>query len=366
MTSPIRAFSDAPIRFVDEQGRLATGVRLEHDQSTLTGMYRDMVRTRMLCERLKLLVRQGKSHFCMEASGQEAAQVGAAHAIRAGEDWIFPYARDLGLLLKAGVPKAEIIAQNMGRMLDPNKARQMPNHPGSSRHRIASLCSAIGAGTPVAAGTAFGQRLRGERRMTLLSSGEGWTSEGDWYAGMNQAAVARANLVHLVQNNHYAITEGFEQQSLTPTVHVKAHAFGIPGYLVDGQDVLAVHAVVREAAERARTGDGPSIVEAQTYRYGAHSTADDDSKYRSREEVTLWRKRDPLERLRLLLERESIWTSALEDSLRNDVKHELDAAVRCAEASGEPDPATLFDDVYVSLTPHLERQRHDMLERVRP
>ena len=366
MTSTIRAFSEEPIRFLDEQGRLAAGVRLEHSADTLQGMYRDMLRTRLLDERLKLLVRQGKSHFCMEASGQEGAQIGAAYAIRAGEDWVFPYARDLGLILRAGVPMHEIVAQNMGRALDPNKARQMPNHPGSSRHRVASLCSAIGAGTPVAAGTAFGQRLRGERRITLLSSGEGWTSEGDWHAGINQAAVARANLVHLVQNNHYAITEGFEQQSLTPTVHVKARAYGIPGYLVDGQDALAVHAVVLEAAERARDGGGPSLVEARTYRYGAHSTADDDSKYRPREEVARWRERDPLERLRRFLEGEGLWTPALEDGLRLAARQELDEAVRLAEASPPPAPETLFDDVFAEPTAHLRRQRGAMLEAVRP
>ena len=365
MTQTIRPFTDEAIGLVNEQGRKVGRWTLELDANTLTNMYRDMLRTRMLCERLKLLVRQGRSHFCMEASGQEGAQVGAAYAIHAGEDWIYPYARDLGLILVAGVPMLEIVAQNMGRLADPNKARQMPNHPGSSRHRIASLCSAIGAGTPVAAGTAYGQRLRGERRITLLSSGEGWTSEGDWYAGLNLAAVQRANLVHLVQNNHYAITEGFEHQSATPTVHVKARAYGIPGYLVDGQDALAVHAVMLEAAERARNGDGPSLVEARTYRYGAHSTADDDTKYRSRAEVEAWRKRDPLERLRLFLEHEGIWTQALEDDLRHAAQRELDQAVRDAEASPEPTPEMLFDDVYAHLTPHLRAQRQALFEEAR-
>jgi 2-oxoisovalerate dehydrogenase E1 component alpha subunit len=360
-----KPFADKPITLVGEDGSRIGRWKLELDEAKLKAVYRDMLRARVLDEKLVTLLRQGKTSFYAQCSGQEGVQVGAAHAIRAGKDWVYPYYRDQGLGLALGVPAIELVAQALGRNADPNKGRQMPQHFGSSKLNFVSVCSSIASQLPPAAGTAIAQMVRGSDEMTLVTFGEGATSEGDWHSGLNFGGVYGAPIVYLCENNNYAISISFRGQSASHNVMVKAHAYGMPGYQVDGQDVLAVHSVIKEAADRARSGGGPSLVEAVTYRYGAHSSADDDSKYRPREEVEAWRAKDPITRFQRFLEREGIWTSDVEEGLRADAVREIDAAIVEAEASGDPGPETMFDDVFIALTPILRRQKERLLEEVR-
>ena len=360
-----KPFTENPIQRVGDDGKRIGRWTLELSQTQLERIYRDMLAARILDERLVMLLRQGKISFYAQSSGQEGVQVGAAHAVRAGRDWIYPYYRDLGMAIAVGVPIHEIVAQLMGRSADPAKGRQMPQHFGSRERNFVSVCSAIASQLPPAAGTAIAQKLNGWDEMTLVSFGEGATSEGDWHAGLNFGGVYGANIVYLCENNHYAISVGFRGQSASRNVAVKAHAYGMPGYLVDGQDVLAVQSVVAECADRARSGGGPSLIEAVTYRYGSHSSADDDSKYRPRAEVEHWKARDPIHRFQRFLEREGLWMDDLEARYRDQITPEIDAAIQSAEASGEPGWDTMIDDVFLEPTPILKRQRAELEAEVR-
>lgn len=352
-----KPFTDRPIQRVSEDGRKVGRWALDLDETRLQRLYRDMVAARTLDEKLVTLLRQGRTSFYAQCSGQEATQVGAAHAVRPGKDWVYPYYRDQGLGLALGVPVLELVAQALGKAADPNRARQMPQHFGSRALNFVSVSSSIASQLPPAAGTAIAQLVRGADEMTLVTFGEGATSEGDWHAGLNFGGVYGAPIVYLCENNNYAISVGFRGQTASRNVCVKAHAYGMPGYLVDGQDVLAVQSVVSEAADRARSGGGPSLVEAVTYRYGSHSSADDDSKYRPREEVESWRGKDPIERFRRFLEREGAWTPELEARARTDATAEIDRAIQAADASGDVGPETMFEDVFADVPEFLARQR---------
>lgn len=360
-----KPFTDKPIQRVGEDGKKIGRWTLDLDQERLQRIYGHMVAARILDEKLVTLLRQGKTSFYAQCSGQEATQVGAAHAVRPGHDWVFPYYRDQGLGLALGVPVLELVAQSLGKAADPNRARQMPQHFGSRALNFVSVCSSIASQLPPAAGTAMAQMVRGTDEMTLVTFGEGATSEGDWHAGLNFGGVYGAPIVYLCENNNYAISVGFRGQTASRNVCVKAHAYGMPGYLVDGQDVLAVHSVVLEAAERARSGGGPSLIEALTYRYGSHSSADDDSKYRPRDEVAAWRGKDPIERFRRFLEREGAWTPEFGERVRQDATAEIDRAIATAEASGDVGPETLFEDVFAEMPDFLVRQRDALIAELR-
>lgn len=360
-----KPFTEEPIQRVGDDGQRIGKWKLEFSQAKLERLYRDMLTARLLDERMVTLLRQGKTSFYAQSSGQEGVQVGAAHAVRAGRDWIYPYYRDLGMAVAVGVPITEIVAQLMGKTADPAKGRQMPQHFGSRERNLVSVCSAIASQLPPAAGTAIAQKLNAWDEMTLVSFGEGATSEGDWHTGMNFGGVYGANIVYLCENNGYAISVGFNKQSASRNVCLKAHAYGMPGYLVDGQDVLAMQSVVQECADRARTGGGPSLIEAVTYRYGSHSSADDDSKYRPRAEVEHWKSRDPILRFQRFLEREGVWEQDLEARYRREITAEIEAAVSSAEASGEPTWESMIDDVFLEPTPILKRQKAELEAEVR-
>jgi len=352
----IEPFSRDPIALTSEDGEWLGAFDLDLDAETLKALYRKLLAARLLDERLSVLLRTGKVSFVAPAAGHEAAQVGIAQAMRAGHDWIFPYYRDIGLVLALGLPPAELFAQHMATAADPNKARQMPCHPGSPERHIFPVISSIACQVPPAVGMALGAKLRGSDEVTVTTFGDGATSEGDWHAAVNLAAAQGVPVVFACENNHYAISVDFAQQTHSRTIADKAHAYGIPGYTVDGMDVLSVYYVMREALERARAGHGPSIVELNVYRYGPHSSADDDSVYRAREEVDAWKQRDPLLRLRRLLECRGLWSDDEEQHVRADIKAEFDRAVEEAEASGAPPAHWLFDDVYAEQPWHLMQQ----------
>jgi 2-oxoisovalerate dehydrogenase E1 component alpha subunit len=360
-----KPFTDGPIQRVSEDGKRVGRWSLECSQAQLERIYRDMLAARMLDERLVTLLRQGKISFYAQSSGQEGVQVGAAHALRVGQDWIYPYYRDLGLGVSIGVPFLELLAQAMGKNADPAKGRQMPQHLGSKKLNFVTVCSAIASQLPPASGTGIAQKLNAWDEMTLVTFGEGATSEGDWHTALNFGGVYNANIVYLCENNQYAISVGFHAQTASKNVAIKAHAYGMPGYLVDGQDVLAVQSVVKECADRARSGGGPSLIEAVTYRYGSHSSADDDSKYRPKAEVEHWKKHDPIIRFQRFLEREGLWTNDLEERYRTEITVEIDAAIAAADASGEPIWDSMFDDVFLEPTPILRRQKAELEAEVK-
>ncbi|NDK23987.1 pyruvate dehydrogenase (acetyl-transferring) E1 component subunit alpha [Streptomyces sp. TR1341] len=288
------------------------------------------------------------------AHGLEAAQVGAVRAIR-DTDWVFPTFRENVALLARGVDPVDIVRLPRGEW-----------HGGYDpyAHHAAPICTPLATHLLHAVGFAQAARAAGDDLVTLAFVGDGATSEGDFHEAVNLAAVSSAPTVFVVVNNQYAITTPVAKQTRAPSLAHKAIGYGIPGRLVDGNDVLAVHHVVGEAAEAARAGRGPSLIEAVTYRMDGHTNKDDDSRYRSADEVESWRRRDPIERLeRYLLDRGVLGLREKEDIDREAAG--LAAAFR-ARMSAEPvtDPADLFAHVYARPTPHLLEQARQVEERV--
>ncbi len=310
-------------------------------------LYWQMLRSRRLDERSWILHRQGKIVFHISAIGQEAAQAGAAFALRRGDDYVLPYYRDLTLLLCLGFTPREYCLSLFGKLGEVTSGgRQMPSHFSIRRAHVVSTSAPVATQIPHAAGIALGIKLRGDDRVALTCLGEGATSQGEWYEGLNWAAVHKLPFICLVQNNAYAISERVDRQMAVPNVADRAAAFGMPGVVVDGNDALAVYRVMKEAVDRARAGQGPTLVEAKTYRITPHSSDDDDRSYRTREEVELWKKRDPIARLRQVLETAGLLSRAEQEALEARAVAEVEDAVKFAQEAPYPDVATAATGVY--------------------
>lgn len=323
--------------------------RLPGDLSrdVLLDLYWQMLRSRRLDERAWTLHRQGKIAFHISAMGHEAAQAGAAFALRRGHDYVVPYYRDLTLMLALGFTARGFMLGLMGKQGEPTSgARQMPSHWGMRSANVVSTSAPVATQIPHAAGIALAIKLRGDDRVALTCIGEGSTSQGEWYEGLNWAAVHKLPFICLVQNNVYAISVPVDRQMAVPNVADRAAAFGMPGVVVDGNDALAVYHVMQEAVDRARSGGGPTLVEAKTYRIVPHSSDDDDRSYRTRDEVEQWKKRDPILRLRGTLEQAGVLTQALHDELEARATAEVDDAVRFAQEAPYPDPEAAMRGVY--------------------
>jgi pyruvate dehydrogenase E1 component alpha subunit len=330
------------------------------DQQTLLRLYREMVRLRLLDERMMTLQRQGRVGFYGACTGQEAATLASAIALEAG-DWIFPALREAGAMLLRGFPLVPYLCQVFGNEGDQTKGRQMPSHmAGKSVHQV-SWGSCIGTQLPQAVGAAMAARIKRDRTVVAAYLGDGATSEGDFHVAMNFAGVFKAPVVFICQNNHWAISVPTSKQTASESIAVKAVAYGFPGVKVDGNDALAVYGAVREAAERARSGGGPTLVECETYRIGAHSSSDDPTRYRDENEVTAWKKRDPIDLLRSRLQGQGIWTALEEDTLRARLLEEINGAISEAEKKPDPPREGLFDDVYGKLPWSLREQRDELL-----
>lgn len=327
-------------------------------RDTLIEMYRVMVRSRRLDERAWALHRQGKIAFHISAIGHEACQVAAAYAIQRGVDYVFPYYRDLTLALALGSTPLDFLLGAFGKAADPySGGRQMPSHFSSRALNIISGSSSVATQIPHAAGAAFAIKYRIQRglqspddptqpRLALTCIGEGSTSQGEWYEAMNWAGVHRLPFICLVQNNHYAISVPYDQQSALPNVADRAPMFGIPGVVFDGNDVLASYDAMREAVERAYRGEGATLVEAKTYRPVPHSSDDDDRSYRSREEVEEWKKKDPILRFGTVLMERGLLRQDDLSALDAQARAEVDAALRDTLAAPDPAPEDALGAVY--------------------
>jgi pyruvate dehydrogenase E1 component subunit alpha len=327
---------------------------------TLLWLYREMVRLRTVDERMMTLQRQGRVGFYGACTGQEAATLASAIALEPS-DWIFPALREGGAMLLRGFPLVPYLCQVFGNAGDETKGRQMPSHMASRSVNQVSWSSCIGTQLPQAVGAAMAARIKGDRTVVAAYMGDGATSEGDFHVAMNFAGVFKAPVVFVCQNNHWAISVPSQRQTASESIAIKAKAYGFPGEKVDGNDAVAVYAAVKEAVDRARSGGGPTLVECDTYRIGAHSSSDDPTRYRDEREVEQWRKRDPLELLRSRLAGAGVWSARDEEQLRAGLLEEVNAAI--AEAEKKPDPSreSLFDDVYLDMPWSLREQRAEML-----
>lgn len=327
------------------------------------GLYRAMARLRAVDRKMLALQRQGRIGFYGAAFGEEAAVVGSAAALEP-EDWVFPALRQAGVLLMRGFPLPLFIAQCIGNALDPMKGRQMPVHAASREHRVVSWSSCIGTQLPHAVGAAYAMKREGAKRIAIAYLGDGATSESDFHVAMNFAGVWKAPVVFLCQNNQWAISVPLSRQTASETIAEKAGAYGMPGVRVDGNDALAVHDAVKAAAARARAGEGPTLVEALTYRRGGHSSSDDPSRYRPSAEERVWETKDPLARARKALEERKLWSEDDEARLQEQVTAEVAAAVAEAEKASLPPAESLFEDVYARMPAHLSEQMAEQMRRM--
>jgi pyruvate dehydrogenase E1 component alpha subunit len=327
-------------------------------------LYRHLVETRQLDERFVQLQRQGRIGFHVGSLGEEAAILGSAFAMRK-QDWLFPCYREFGAALMRGFSLQKLCDNMFGNANDTVKGRQMPCHYTCKAVGFTSISSPVGTQITHAVGTAWAAKIRGEPVATLVYFGDGATSSSDFHSGMNFAGVFRLPVVFLCRNNGWAISVPVERQTATQTFAEKAVAYGIPGVRVDGNDVLAVVAVARQAVERGMRGDGPTLIEAITYRMGGHSTSDDPNRYRESEAVAAWAARDPIERVKRYLVERGVWDDADEKDLRSDIDARFRDAVAIAEKTPPPALETMFDDVYAKVPWHLAEQRAELVAGLR-
>jgi 2-oxoisovalerate dehydrogenase E1 component len=300
-------------------------------------MYEYMLLARRVDDRMFALNRQGRVPFVVGSSGHEAIQVASAFAFDPQVDWLLPYYRDMGVALAWGFELEDIFLAVFARGDDPlSGGRQLPNHWSDPRLRVFTQSSCIGTQYPHAAGMAHSLQLDGRPGIVGVYGGEGSTSEGDWHEAMNYAGVHRLPLVCIIENNHYAISVP-TQQGIAGSISRRADGYGFSGFLVDGNDPLLVYQTVKEAVDLARQGQGPCLVEAETYRYYAHTSDDDDRLYRSREEVEEWRRHDPVVTMKQYLIEERLMTAAEEAAIDERVAARIARAVETAEAAAAPD-----------------------------
>jgi pyruvate dehydrogenase E1 component alpha subunit len=328
-------------------------------KDVLMSAYRHMRRLRMLDARMIVLQRQGRVGFYGACTGQEAVPI-AAGLVAHESDWVFPALREQSMMLVRGFPLRDFVAQVFGNSADILKGRQMPSHQSGKRVHQVSWSSCIGPQIPQAVGAAHAMKLRKASSIAFGFTGDGATSQPDFHNAMNFAAVFAVPCVLVCQNNHWSISVPTSKQTASKTIAVKARAYGMPGVRVDGNDVLAVYKVLSDAAERARTGGGPTFVEAVTYRIGAHSTSDDPTRYRSDAEVESWKKKDPVDRLAKHLRKLGMIDDAFEAKLDETLGAEIGAVVKEIEAFPPPPRESLFQDVYADLPWNLREQREHL------
>ena len=315
----------------------------------LLEMYEAMLLARRVDERMWILNRQGKAAFVISCQGQEGVQVGAAYNLRPGYDYVYPYYRDFGITTLLGQTPHDHFLSLLGKKEDPNSAgRQMPGHFSSRELNIVTASAPVGVQYPQATGTALAFKMRGEDGVVLACGGEASTSSGDWHEAMNFAGVHDLPVIFLIENNIYAISVP-EKLQVAGSIAGRAAGYGFPGVEVDGNDVLAVYEAAKEAVERARRGDGPTLIEAKTYRLTAHSSDDDDRRYRERDEVESWRKKDPIVRYEHYLEEIGSLDEDKKEEVEDRVKEAVAEASDYAEQAPHADPEEALERVYAEV-----------------
>nr|WP_240666063.1 pyruvate dehydrogenase (acetyl-transferring) E1 component subunit alpha [Agromyces sp. LHK192] len=348
------------MRLVDEHGEAVSDPQYPApDTGRLVEAYRALVQGRRVNEQCSALVRQGRLAVYPSSHGQEACQVAAALALRDG-DWLFPTYRDSVAVIARGVDPAQALVLLRGDWhsgYDPND------------FNVAPQATPLATQLLHAVGFAHAAALRGEPTVVLAMCGDGATSEGDFHEALNFAAVFHVPVVFFVQNNEFAISVPLSRQTAAPSLAHKAIGYGMPGERVDGNDVAALLAVLDRAVSRARSGEGPSLIEAHTYRMQAHTNADDDTRYRERDEVQAWISRDPLVRVQAYLRGAGAIDDTAEAGFAADAEVVAQQLREAMNSDPELDPEDLFRYVYASRTPQLENEwamLRDELSRTEP
>jgi pyruvate dehydrogenase E1 component alpha subunit len=342
------------IQILDKDGNVDEELEPEIPDADLVDLYRTMVKSRKFDERRMKLQRQGRIGTFAPSQGQEAAQLGIVYAI-GDDDWVVQSYRELTANLWRGLDLEDDLLYAAGYETGMELTGEENQTPIAIP--IASqVCHATGIG--------WASKRKGEDNVTITYFGDGSTSEGDFHEGMNFAGVFEAPTVFFCQNNQWAISVPRERQTAAETIAQKAHAYGFPGMQVDGNDILGVYHATKRAVEQAREGEGPTLIEAITYRMNVHTTADDPTKYRDEEDVAPWRERDPIDRFRTYLTERGVLDEGDHDAIVEEVIEEISQAVETFEDEAEElgDPVDMFDHQYSELPPYVEKQKEELTD----
>ena len=329
---------------------LGDAVGLSDEQ--LIDMYRLVALTRALDERMWVLNRAGRIPFVISGQGHEGAQVAITWPLRKQHDWVAPFYRSIATCLTFGMSPRDILTAQYATATDPSSGgRQMPGHYGSREHNLVSVSSPVATQLLHAVGIALAAKVRGTDQVAMTFMGEGSSNQGDVHEGLNFAAIHKLPFVFVVENNGYAISVPAAKEVSVEDVASRAAGYGMPGFVVDGSDVLECYRVATEAVDRARSGGGPTLIEAKVTRLTAHSSDDQQTKYRSEEELAAEKARDPLPKFRAQLVEAGILTDEVERRLAEEIKAMVDDATEYAESQPDPDPATAMRWVYAEEWP---------------
>ncbi|PGD16632.1 3-methyl-2-oxobutanoate dehydrogenase subunit alpha [Bacillus toyonensis] len=310
-------------------------------------MFRTMLLARKIDERMWLLNRAGKIPFVISCQGQEAAQVGAAFALDREKDYALPYYRDMGVVLAFGMTAKELMLSAFAKTGDPNSGgRQMPGHFGQKKNRIVTGSSPVTTQVPHAVGIALAGKMEKKDLVTFVTFGEGSSNQGDFHEGANFAGVHKLPVIFMCENNKYAISIPVEKQLACKNVSDRAIGYGMPGYTIDGNDPLAVYKAVKEAADRGRRGEGPTLIETVSYRLTAHSSDDDDRVYRDKEEVEEAKKKDSIITFAAYLKEAGVLTEEFEKQMLDEIMHIVNEATEYAENAPYAAPEDALKHVY--------------------
>lgn len=310
-------------------------------------MYETMLLARRIDERMWLLNRSGKIPFVISCQGQEAAQVGAAFALDKDKDYVLPYYRDMGVVLRFGMSTKELMLSAFAKAEDPNSGgRQMPGHFGQKKNRIVTGSSPVTTQVPHAVGIALAGKMNKEDFVAFVTFGEGSSNQGDFHEGANFAGVHQLPVVFMCENNRYAISVPIEKQLACENVSDRAIGYGMPGITVDGNDPLEVYRAVKEAADRARSGGGPTLVETISYRLTAHSSDDDDRTYRSSDEVAKAKAKDSIITFAAYLKENGIMDENMEKAINERIMKLVNEATDYAENASYAEPEEALKYVY--------------------
>lgn len=322
-------------------------------------MFEAMLLARVIDERQWILNRQGLQAFHISCQGHEASGVGSAFALDTERDVMVPYYRSLGAVIAFGVTPRDLFLSALAKADDPmTGGRQMPAHYGLASRRILTSGSPVATQIPHATGAALASKIRGDGGVSIVYFGDGASSKGDFHEGLNFAAIHKLPAIFVCENNHYAISVPTSKQMAVRSVADRAVGYGMFGASVDGTDPLAVYRCVREAADHARAGEGPTLIESNVPRLTPHSSDDDDRRYRPEAERQDLPSHDPLRVYGEYLHRYGLLTDEAEAAMRERIRAEVDAALEEAQAALPPDPATAFDHVYKGMRmPTFRRSR---------
>lgn len=345
----VESFEVKRLEILDAQGNIDQSLAPKLSDDELKRMYELLVLSRTFDQRALALQREGRLGTFPSMLGQEASQVGSALAAEK-PDWIFPSFREHAVYIARGFPMHQLYQYWRGD----ERGLKIPEDMN-----VFTFCIPVGTQVPHAVGAAMAAKYRKDGAAVLVYFGDGGSSKGDFYEGINMAGVFKLPVVFLCQNNQWAISVPREHQTASKTIAQKAYACGFEGIQVDGNDVIAVYKATLDAVKKAREGGGPTLIECDTYRVADHTTADDATRYRMKEQTEEWKAKDPILRLRLFMEKRGIWSDAYQKDVDGRSTSAVDEAVKKAESAGLPDPRDLFTYTSASLSYRQSRQLKD-------